>query len=224
MRIIIGLICAAIWCNTSLAQLPDKKSSELWAVWEEAGKKLEAGQFDNAITLYRAYQPNFNFRLKQAQALKKLYSEGQKLQKSGNYAEAINIYKKHRSLDGVGSLTVFDLRIEECITRMAGGNASRAKETDRRILAAELAYLGQKKLRELDTLGAQKDYAQAKKYAADFPGPLKEQYEEGLQITKELREWESFMSNQKESGCAPNRKNNCWKITARSKVCRLLIL
>jgi hypothetical protein len=206
MRIIIGLICAAIWSNTCIAQLPDKKSGELWAVWEEAGKKLEAGRFDEAITLYRAYQPNFNFRLKQAQALKRLYSEGQKLQRAGDYAEAVNIYKKHRSLDGVGSLTVFDLRIEECIKQMAGGSASRAREPDRRILAAELAYQGQKKLRELDTLGAQKDYAQAKKYAADFPGPLKEQYEEGLQITKELREWGKLYLQSKRGRLRPEQE------------------
>jgi hypothetical protein len=189
-----------------LGQLPDKKSGELWAVWEEAGKKLEAGQFDQAITLYRAYQPNFNFRLKQAQALKRLYVDGQKLQRAGSYAEAINIYKKHRSLDGIGSLTVFDMRIEECMKLMSGGTGSRAKETDRRILAAELAYQGQKKLRELDTLGAQKDYAQAKKYAADFPGPLKEQYEEGLQITKELREWGKLYEQSKRTRLRPEQE------------------
>lgn len=178
-----------LWINSGLAQKPVNKSGELWAVWEEAEKKLEAGEFDKAIILYRAYEPNFSYRLKQAEGLRKLYIEGQRLQRAGKYPEAINAYKKHRNFEGVGSLTSFDTKIDECIRQMSGTNNSGVKDIQRKILASELAYKGQKKLRDLDTLGAEKDYSLAKKYGGDFSVTLKEQYEEGLKITRELREW-----------------------------------
>ena len=118
---------------------------------------------------------------------------------------------------------MFDLRIEECIVQMSAGNGARTREIDRRILAAELAYKGQKKLRELDTLGAQKDYLLAKKYAANFSGPLKEQYEEGLQITKELRGWGKVYEQSKRRPLQPEQEEQLWRITAGSRECRLLI-
>jgi hypothetical protein len=195
MRVIIGVIAGMfLWINSGLAQKPVNKSGELWAVWEEAEKKLEAGQFDNAITLYRAYEPNFSYRLKQVEGLKKLYIEGQRLQKTGKYPEAINAYKKHRNFEGVGSLAAFETKIDECIQQMAGTNISSTnnsgtKDFERRIMASELAYKGQKKLRDLDTLGAERDYSLAKKYGGNLSATLKEQYEEGLKITRELREW-----------------------------------
>ncbi|KAA6436994.1 hypothetical protein FEM33_19930 [Dyadobacter flavalbus] len=190
MRVVMYVIAGMfLWIHSGMAQKPVNKSGELWAVWEEAEKKLEAGQFDNAIVLYRAYEPSFSYRLKQAEGLKKLYIEGQRLQKAGKYPEAINVYKKHRSFEGVGSLTAFDTKIDECIAQMAGSNNSGTKDFERRILASELAYKGQKKLRDLDTLGAERDYSMAKKYGGNFSATLKEQYEEGLKITKELREW-----------------------------------
>lgn len=175
--------------HASMAQIPVNKSGELWAVWEEAEKKLENGQFDDAIILYRAYERNFAFRLKQALELKQLYTQGQKLQKAGRYSEAINTYKEHRNLQGIGSLTVFDQQIEECIRQMESPKSPRIKDTEKRVISSVFAYNGQKKLRELDTLGAEKDYNLAKSYGSSFTGNLKEQYEEGLKITEELREW-----------------------------------
>lgn len=190
MRVIIyAIILMAIFSHAGIAQIPVNKSGELWAVWEEAEKKLEIGQFDDAIILYRAYERDFSFRLKQALELKQLYMQGQKLQKSGRYSEAITIYKQHRNLQGVGSLTIFDQQIEECVRQMESPRSPRIKDAEKKIISSVFAYTGQKKLRELDTLGAEKDYNLAKIYGSSFSGNLKEQYEEGLNITEELRKW-----------------------------------
>ncbi|QRR00599.1 hypothetical protein [Dyadobacter sandarakinus] len=189
MRVVIYIMAAWLGCCAAFAQTKNVRSGELWAVWEEAERKLEAGKFDDAIILYRAYGNNFSSRLKQVQALKTLYNQGQALQKAGKYYEAVNTYKKHRTYEGIGSLAAFENRIEECLSRMENTNPARVKTPDRRILAAEFSYKGLKKLRELDTLGASNDYNQAKKYGGDFSATLKEQYEEGLQITRALGDW-----------------------------------
>ncbi|WP_221392774.1 PorT family protein [Dyadobacter sp. NIV53] len=100
---------------------------------------------------------------------------------------------------------------------MTRQNTSSVKDVEKKILAAELAYNGQKKLRELDTLGALKDYSLSKKYGGDFSGTLKEQYEEGLKITKELREWGQRYKSSKSGSLSREEEKNILESYRRIK-------
>jgi len=156
-----------------------------WNEWEQASKRLEAGDFDAALRIYSLHdEPNFKNRLKQTQQLKQLYSEGVKLQKNGRFAEAITLLKKHRSMPGIGSLNVFEYRIDECVKQVELSKGRNSSDLEKRIIANELAYRGQKMLRIVDTIAAFRDFTMAKQLGGNLP-----QYEEGLRVTKELRTW-----------------------------------
>ena len=97
MRIIITLILLS--CTISFAQLPGKRSGELWAVWEEAGKKLEAGQFDQAITLYRAYLNLASISVSNKHRLLKNYT-----MKARNCRDPKILQKLSISIKGTGAM------------------------------------------------------------------------------------------------------------------------
>jgi hypothetical protein len=163
-----------------------------WAEWEQTAKHLESGEFNSAIAICKLYPRNQGFteRLKQIQNLKQLYSEGEQQQKSGRYLEAIAIYKKHRSLSGVGSLTVFEKKIDECVAKMGTPNVARLKTLERQVFAAELLFRAQRKLDQQNSSGALKDFTQAKTVIGNVSGNIKTQIERGLAATNEFIAWE----------------------------------
>ena len=172
------------------AQKQINQTAELWTVWEEANKKLDSGHFEEAKTLFKAYQGDFGFRLTQTDQLQDIYNQGERLQKSGRFVEAIAIYKKHRSVSGIGSLTVFEKKIDECVAKMGTTNVARLKTLERQVFAAELLFRAQRKLDQQNSLGALKDFTQAKTVIGNISGNIKTQIERGLRATNEFIAWE----------------------------------
>lgn len=172
------------------AQKQINRTAELWTIWEEANKKLDSGHFEEAKTLFKAYHGEFGFRLAQTVQLQDIYNQGERLQKTGRFVEAIAIYKKHRSLSGVGSLTVFEKKIDECVAKMGTPNVNRLKTLERQVFAAELLFRAQRKLDQLNSSGALKDFTQAKTVIGNTSGNIKTQIERGLAATNEFISWE----------------------------------
>jgi hypothetical protein len=191
MRIVILAILLLFGLSPYVVgQKQINRTAELWTVWEEANKKLDSGHFEDAKTLFRAYKGDFGFRLAQTDQLQDIYNQGDRLQKSGRFVEAISIYKKHRSLSGVGSLTVFEKKIDECVTKMGTPNLARLQTLERQVFAAELLFRAQRKLDQQNSLGALKDFTQAKSVIGNITGNIKVQIERGLAATNEFVAWE----------------------------------
>lgn len=190
MRILYLLFILSLTNLKALGQ--ERLDNWQWAEWEQTAKHLESGEFNSAIAICKLYPRNQGFteRLKQIQNLKQLYSEGEQQQKSGRYLEAIAIYKKHRTLSGVGSLIIFEKKIDECVAKMGTPNVARLKTLERQVFAAELLFRAQRKLDQQNSLGALKDFTQAKTVIGNISGNIKTQIERGLAATNDFIAWE----------------------------------
>lgn len=191
MRIVVlAILLVSVFSPCMFAQKQLNRTAELWTVWEEANKKLDNGHFEEAKTLFKAYQGDFGFRLAQIDQLQDIYEQGERLQKSGRFVEAIAIYKKHRTFSGVGSLTVFEKKIDACVAKMGTLNVARLKTLERQVFAAELLFRAQRKLDQQNSSGALKDFTQAKTIIGNISGNIKTQIERGLAATNEFIAWE----------------------------------
>lgn len=209
MRIIVLLTISLLYTiNSAVGQKQVNKTAELWTVWEEASKKLDNGKFEEARILFKAYQPQFSFRLGQTEQLEDLYIQGDRLQKSGRYSEAISIYKKHRSIAGIGSLTIFEKRIDECVQKMTGIKDSRIKSMERQVLAAELAFRAQRRLDEQNSADALRDFTQAKVVIGNIQGNIKTQIERGLAATTQFIKWERDYEAAKSNSVSKERERD----------------
>ena len=176
--------------NQALAQR--KFNEREWEEWDQAALQLEIGNFDKAIGIYRLEpsNPGFSNRIKQTQNLKTLYSEGLKLQRERKYLEAITMFKRHRGIEGIGSLGIFEKKIDECVRQLGTPDNSRLKDLERRDVAAEYSYKAYKKLLVMDTQGALRDFDLAKKFGNTASVSLKEKYKNDLQMIQEVIQWQ----------------------------------
>ncbi|MCF2494266.1 PorT family protein [Dyadobacter chenhuakuii] len=192
MRYFLSILFIIFIYNQVTAQRKFKSSQ--WEEWDQAAQQLEIGNFDMALSIYRLEldNPGFSYRFKQTQNLKNIYSEGLKLQKEGKFSEAIAMFKRHRSIDGVGSLGAFERKIEECIRLLGPPDNSKLKDLQRRNLAAEYSYKAYKKLLAMDIQGALKDYRLAKTFG-NTSFLLGKKYEDDLHMIQEVVQWQQLV-------------------------------
>lgn len=190
MKKLLYLFFLLLISNQVLAQR--KLNEREWEEWDQAALQLEIGNFDKAIGIYRLEpsNPGFSNRIKQTQNLKTLYSEGLKLQRERKYLEAITMFKRHRGIEGVGSLGIFEKKIDECVRQLGTPDNSRLKDLERRDVAAEYSYKAYKKLLVMDTQGALRDFDLAKKFGNTASVSLKEKYKNDLQMIQEVIQWQ----------------------------------
>lgn len=158
---------------------------ELYHVWILAGEDLDAGKLDDALQLYRSHAeyPNFSQKIRQITRLKEILSEGEKLRKRGNYAGAVDKFKEYRKLKDIGSLGYFESRIEDCLGQINKRNIAELTAQQRIITGFEFAHRGRQKLSRMDTVGAKRDFNNARVLGGNRNNVLKEQYAEGLRVT-----------------------------------------
>ncbi|MCF0059204.1 hypothetical protein [Dyadobacter sp. CY356] len=164
---------------------------ELYHVWILAEQKLDAGQFDDALRLYNTHKENLSFAMKirQTGRIKEISSEAERLRKRGNYAEAVDKYKEYRKLKDVPTLGIFEKKIEECLTQINKGKLTELTVQQRVITGFEWAHRGREKLSLLDTIGAKRDFNNARILGGNRNNILREQYIEGNRITEALANW-----------------------------------
>jgi hypothetical protein len=164
---------------------------ELYHVWILAEEKLDAGKFDDALRLYNTHRenPNFAMKIRQISRLKEISTEAEKLRKRGNYAEAVDKYKEYRKLKDVNSLAVFEKKIDDCLAQINKGNLTELTAQQRVITGFEWAHRGREKLSLLDTIGAKRDFNNARILGGNRNTVLKEQYQEGNRVTQALSKW-----------------------------------
>jgi len=181
--------------NCSAQELFSKK--ELYHVWIVAEEKLDAGLFDDALKLYNTHaeNPSFNIKIRQITRLKEISADGERLRKKGRYAEAVSKYTEYRKLKDVGTLGIFEKKIEQCLTQINSGRLSELTNQQRIITGFEFAHRGREKLSKLDTTGAKRDFNNAKNLGGNLNNILKEQYTEGTRITTALTKWGQIKVN-----------------------------
>ena len=190
IKIYLLLILNVLLFSTSKAQeLFPKK--ELYHVWILAEQKLDAGQFDDALRLYNTHKenPSFAMKIRQTSYLKQISSEAEKLRKRGNFAEAVDKYKEYRKLKDVPTLGVFEKKIDECLVEINKGKLTELTAQQRVITGFEWAHRGREKLSVLDTIGAKRDFNNARILGGNRNNILREQYIEGNRITEALANW-----------------------------------
>ena len=176
--------------NTNKAQeLFPKK--ELYHIWILAEEKLDAGQFEDALRLYNTHKesPNFAMKIRQISRLKEISADAERLRKRGNYAAAVDKYKEYRKLKDVNTLGLFEKKIEDCLTQINKGSLAELTVQQRVITGFEWAHRGREKLSLLDTIGAKRDFNNARILGGNRNTVLKEQYQEGNRVTEALSKW-----------------------------------
>ena len=128
-------------------------------------------------------------KVRQITRVKEILSEAERLKKRGNYAEAISKYKEYRKLKDVPTLGIFEKKIEACLTSINKGKLTELTDQQRVITGFEWAHRGREKLSQLDTLGAKRDFNNARILGGSRNNILKEQYIEGNRITAALAKW-----------------------------------
>lgn len=192
MRIKIYLTIALLCSISELAFSQEKfTKKELYSYWMEAEAKLDAGQFNDALVLYKAYPKDSSFmlRTRQIQRLIDIISEADKLYKKDQFAESLDKLKEYRKLKDIGSLRFFEEKIEGCLNQINKGKLSELTAQQRVITGFEFAHRGREKLSKLDTIGAKRDFNNAKALGGTRNSTLREQYVEGMRITEELSVW-----------------------------------
>lgn len=164
---------------------------ELYHVWILAEQKLDAGQFDDALRLYNSHKenPSFAMKIRQTSFLKQISTDAEKLRKRGNYAEAVDKYKEYRKLKDVPALGIFERKIDECLVEINKGKLTELTAQQRVITGFEWAHRGREKLSLLDTIGAKRDFNNARILGGNRNNILREQYIEGNRITEALANW-----------------------------------
>ncbi|CAG5072936.1 hypothetical protein DYBT9623_04472 [Dyadobacter sp. CECT 9623] len=170
----------------------DRLDNWQWAEWEQTAKHLDEGDFNSAMAICKLHPRNRGFaeRLKQIQDLKQLNSEGEQQQKAGRYFEAIATYKKHRTSSGVGSLTYFEKKIDQCVAKVAMSNLSRLKILQRQVFASELAVRALRELEDQNASSALKDFTQAQIVIGKTQGNLKILIDRGVTASKAFMIWD----------------------------------
>ncbi|WP_025763911.1 hypothetical protein [Dyadobacter tibetensis] len=185
LLLFISLSTAQVWAQE---MFPKK---ELYHVWILAGEDLDKGNFDEAAMLYSTHSeiPSFKIKLQQIAYLKKLRSEAERLQKKGNYAEAVDKYKEYRKLKDIGSIGIFEKKISDCLTLINQRKLGELTSQQRVITGFEWAHRGRQKLSQMDTIAARKDFNNARILGGSRNNILKEQYQEGLRQVEALTKW-----------------------------------
>jgi hypothetical protein len=183
------LTLTSISIKSNAQELFPKK--ELYHIWVLADEKLDAGLFDDALRLYNTHadNPSFSMKVRQIARLKEITSDADKLKKRGQYAEAVEKYKEYRKLKDIGSLAIFEKKIEECLNQINKAKLTELTAQQRIITGFEFTHRGREKLSRLDTAGAKRDFNNAKILGGNRNNILKEQYIEGIRITNELTKW-----------------------------------
>jgi hypothetical protein len=192
MRIIISLTFLFLFFNAGSAWAQEKfQKKELYSVWMVAEEKLDAGQFNEAMALYKSYPKDSSFMLRARQilAINEIVKEADRLYKKEQYAEALDKFKEYRKLRDIGTLRFFEDKIEDCLNQINKGKITELTAQQRIITGFEFAHRGRQKLSKLDTAGAKKDFTNAKTLGENKNSTLREQYVEGLRITDELTKW-----------------------------------
>lgn len=181
--------------NCSAQELFNKK--ELYHVWIVADQKLDSGLFDDALKLYNTHaeNPSFNVKIRQITRLKEITAEGDQLHKKKKYAQAVAKYTEYRKLKDVGTLGVFEKKIEQCLTQINNSRLTELTNQQRIITGFEFAHRGREKLSKLDTTGAKRDFINAKNLGGSLNNTLKEQYTEGTRIVNALTQWGQIKVN-----------------------------
>ncbi|SEJ78830.1 hypothetical protein SAMN05216327_1207 [Dyadobacter sp. SG02] len=164
---------------------------ELYAVWMAAEEKLDEGQFNEALSLYKAYPKDSSFMLRsrQTRLLVDLAAEGDRLLKRNQSAEALDKFKEYRKFKDIGSLHFFEEKIETCLQNINKEKLTELTSQQRIITGFEFAHRGRQKLSRLDTAGAKKDFNNAKALGGNRNNILKEQYVDGLRTTEDVSNW-----------------------------------
>jgi hypothetical protein len=186
----LHLIFFVVFSHTCIAQeLFPKK--ELYHVWVLAGEDLDNGKFDDALNLYRTHpdDPSFSMKVRQVSRLKEISFEAERLRKRKNYADAVDKYKEYRKLKDIGMIGVFEKKIAECLIEINKGKLTELTAQQRIITGFEWAHRGRQKLSEMDTIGAKRDFNNARILGGNRNNILKEQYVEGNRIVAALTQW-----------------------------------
>ncbi|MCF2500420.1 hypothetical protein [Dyadobacter chenhuakuii] len=192
MRINVYLVTIFLCFVTQSAFAQEKfTKKELYSVWMSAEEKLDAGQMNEALVLYRSYPKDSSFmlRLRQIRVLNDIVAESDKLYKKEQYAESLDKVKEYRKLRDLGTLRFLEEKIEDCLNQINKGKVTELTAQQRVITGFEFAHRGREKLSKLDTAGAKRDFNNAKALGGNRNSILKEQYVEGQRITAELTNW-----------------------------------
>ncbi len=200
------LMFAAFRPAWSQERFPKK---ELYAVWMAAEEKLDQGQFNEALTLYKAYPKDSSFllRSRQARLLNEVATEGERLFKRNQSAEALDKFKEYRKFKDIGTLRFFEEKIEMCLQQINKEKLTELTSQQRIITGFEFAHRGRQKLSRLDTAGAKRDFNNAKALGGNRNNILKEQYTDGLTATEDVTNW-----GKKNLGTASQARSNEEKI------------
>ncbi|WP_159477883.1 hypothetical protein [Dyadobacter sp. 3J3] len=191
IKIYLLVILSIVFLSTTTKAQELFPKKELYHIWILAEQKLDAGQFDDALRLYNTHKENLNFAMKirQISRIKEISYEAEKLRKRGNFAEAVDKYKEYRKLKDVPTLGIFEKKIEDCLTQINKGKLTELTAQQRVITGFEWAHRGREKLSLLDTLGAKRDFNNARILGGNRNNILREQYIEGNRITEALVNW-----------------------------------
>ena len=195
------MIFFIVFSHTCIAQeLFSKK--ELYHVWVLAGEDLDNGKFDDALNLYRTHpeDPSFSMKVRQISRLKEISSEAERLRKRGNFADALDKYKEYRKLKDIGTIGILEKKIADCLTQINKGKLTELTAQQRIITGFEWAHRGRQKLSEMDTIGAKRDFNNARILGGNRNNILKEQYVEGNRIVGALTQWGMEKSKFEKSG------------------------
>lgn len=192
MRLTFTILVFLILTSARSAWAQEKfAKKELYAVWMAAEEKLDEGQFNEALSLYKAYPKDSSFmlRARQARLLIDVAAEGDRLLKRNQSAEALDKFKEYRKFKDIGTLRFFEQRIETCLQNINKEKLTELTSQQRIITGFEFVHRGRQKLSRLDTVGAKKDFSNAKALGGNRNNILKEQYVDGLQATEGLSSW-----------------------------------
>ncbi len=164
---------------------------ELYHVWVLASEDLDKGKFEDALKLYNSHPENPSFAMKSRQIirLKTLSADAEKMRRKGDFAKAIDKYKEYRKLTDIGIIGIFEKRIEECLVQINKVQLTELTVQQRIITGFEWAHRGRQKISQLDTIGAMRDFRNARVLGGSHSTILKEQYVEGIRIVEALTKW-----------------------------------
>lgn len=190
INLYLAIIFLCFLTQSAFAQEKFTKK-ELYSVWMAAEEKLDSGQMNEALVLYRSYPKDSSFmlRVRQIRVLNDIVSESDKLYKKEQYAESLEKVKEYRKLRDLGTLRFLEEKIEDCLNQINKGKVTELTAQQRVITGFEFAHRGREKLSKLDTVGAKRDFNNAKALGGNRNSILKEQYVEGQRITAELTNW-----------------------------------
>ncbi len=176
---------------TSGAKAQMFQNRNLYDVWITAESYLNAGKFDQAITLYEGVSnvPQFQRRLKTAKNMQALFGNAERLYRLKKYDQALEMFSKYHELDRDLRVAVFDSRIESCLRQLDKVLVKKLNESTRVVAGFEWAHKGDRQLALLDTVAAGKSFAKAAQLGGSLNTTLREQYKAGQEAVENLRNW-----------------------------------